>query len=66
VNYQDKYEDLLSRYRRLQEKHNKLQAECKKIGDKLDSANLRIEQELEPRIAHEKREYDNWVTNLRG
>lgn len=39
----------------------KLQNDLIKSDDKLNSAEFRIHNELEPRIESEKRSYDNWV-----
>ena len=51
-----KYYSLETQYDTLQRMYNAKQGE-------LDIANGRIKQELEPRLARERRSYDNWVTN---
>lgn len=61
--YEQKYNDLLYKYERLQRKCEDLEERCRKLDLELDSANNRIRSELEPRIQAERRAYDRWVTN---
>jgi len=61
--WEEKFNDLLRNYRRLERKYEDLENKNNKLYDELYHANFRIDQELEPRIRQEKRSYDNWVTN---
>ena len=51
------------KYLTLKEEYDKLQELYQKQGWELDKANYKIQKELEPRLAAERRQYDRWVTN---
>lgn len=51
------------KYLTLKEEFDKLQELYQKQGWELDKANYKIQKELEPRLAAERRQYDRWVTN---
>ena len=59
------YENSCLRYqiRDLKDKIQELEEENRNLDRELDKAKWRIRQELEPRVAAEKRSYDRWVTN---
>ena len=63
--YRDRIEDLLDRIRELKRENREevrgLVEENRRLRDELESASLRIRQELDPRIAQEKRAYDAYV-----
>jgi predicted nucleic acid-binding Zn-ribbon protein len=63
MDYEQKYNDLLYEYRKLQRKYEELENDYRKLDLELDSANNKIRRELEPRIQAEKRAYDRWITN---
>jgi len=47
---------------RLRDKNERLEREVQVLRNSLESAEFRIDQELEPRIKSEHRAYDNWAT----
>jgi len=55
---QQNYNDLYWKYDNLLDKYHKLKEEYNKTCNKLDSANFKINTELEPRIKNEQRNYD--------
>ena len=55
-------EELRYEIRRLKRENEELKEDVNRWRDKFNSANFRIETELEPRIQREKRSYDNWAT----
>ncbi len=61
--YEEKYDDLLREYRRLERKNEELESKLSKARDELYSAEFKIRNELEPRIASKRRAYDNWATD---
>lgn len=56
-------EDLINKIKRLQNELDDEKAKHRKIGEEMAHLQFRVDNELEPRIAAEKRRYDNWVTN---
>lgn len=56
-------ENLEYRVRELRGLLDDANREIARLRDELYSANFRIDNELEPRIASDKRAYDNYVTN---
>jgi len=58
---EEKYNDLRWNYDDLLSKFHKLQEEKYKVDTKLDSAEYRIHNELEPRIEQERKSYDSYV-----
>lgn len=56
-------EDLEYKVRELRGLLDDANREIARLRNELYSANFRIDNELEPRIALDKRAYDNYVTN---
>lgn len=56
VYWKDKFYDLKDEY-------NDVLKELRKTENKLESAEFRIRNELEPRIQRERNSYDKWVTD---
>lgn len=60
----DEIIDCLSyKLRKANERIGELESENRTLRNKLDNAEYKIREELEPRIASEKRSYDCWVTS---
>ena len=56
-------EELQYEIRRLKRENENLKEDVNRLRDNFDSAQFRIDTELEPRIQREKRSYDDWATN---
>jgi len=56
-------EDMRYTIEKLRDIISDLREENRKLESKLDSAEYKIKNELEPRIKREERSYDNWVTD---
>ncbi len=61
--WEEKYDDLLVKFNRLERKYEELEEKYDKQYDELSHANFVIKTELEPRIQQEHRAYDRWVTD---
>lgn len=56
-------EELRCEIRRLKRENEELKEDVNHWRDMFDSAQFKIDTELEPRIQREKRSYDNWATS---
>jgi predicted nuclease with TOPRIM domain len=56
-------EDLAYKCRRLEDEVERLNEKIRQMDIENSSLSYRIKNELEPRIASERRAYDRWVTN---
>lgn len=65
-NWEEKYDKLYYRFNRLSNSYSDLEKRYNDTYNKLDSANFKIRDELEPRIKSEQRSYDAYVTSGGG